>query len=39
MYRKLVDTYINTRVLTGCYCAGCFKEVVMEDMKCVHKIR
>ena len=39
MYIKWMDTYIITRVLTSCCCAGC--KGVMEDVKrdkCVHKV-
>ena len=40
MYIKWMDTYIITRVLTSCCCAGC-EEGVIEDVKrdkCAHKV-
>ena len=41
MHLKCVETYIKTRVLTICCCAGSCKEGVMEDIernKCANKI-
>ena len=41
MYIKWKDTYIKTRVLTICCCAGSGEEGVMEDIKrdkYVHKV-
>ena len=41
MYIKWMDTCIKTRVLTGCCCAGCGEEGVLEDVKidkCVQKV-
>ena len=41
MYIKWMDTYIKTRVLTSCCCAGSGEEGVMEDVKidkCVDKV-
>ena len=36
-----METYIKTRVLTDCCCAGSVEEGVMEDVKrkkCVYKV-
>ena len=41
MYIKWMNTYIKTRVLTACCCAGNGEEGVMEDVKrdkCVDKV-
>ena len=41
MHLKCVETYIKTRVLTDCCCAGSVEESVMEDVKRdkrVHKV-
>ena len=41
VYIKWMDTFIKTRVLTVCCCAGSGEEGVMEDVKidkCVHKV-
>ena len=41
MYIKWMETWIKTRVLTDCCCAGSGEEVVMEDAKrdkCVNKV-
>ena len=41
MYIKLMDTWIKTRVLTICCCAGSGEEGVMEDLKrdkCTNKV-
>ena len=41
MYIKRMDTFIKTRVLTDCCCAGSGKEGVMEVIKrdkCVNKV-
>ena len=41
MHIKWMDTYINTRVLTICCCAGSGEKSVMEDVKidkCAHKV-
>ena len=41
MHIKWMDTFIKTRVLTDCCCAGGGEEGVMEDVKrdkCVHEV-